>query len=602
MDYSIRIPIKNYRNIFIVQNRDFWDCCPYSYVVKEDLVLSFDFAVVRSIMAGGGNAQYIDHLIQPEPAEFYNHKTYEFFNSWHNNNDGKDIFVYKNVEFGSVFRLAIWNDVTYYVRLFLSVLFLKKNIPFVSLYVGVTDPFIINILTRLNIGFSVWNCDDRSGKPEYSFPVFRLFNEALNPRGIKYKVRLVLLKILDLFFLIKSFFTLSKNPHKHIYIESYNPTRSIISKLRTERGYTLVRSDFNGVRDIFSAVHLPVFVSAGKSYHKIRDEIILKFMSEKSAVLMVDNYDISEVLYELIIPKVSSLIPNVIKLIDVLSSFWRKRNLVLMVTISSIGIVNKLMINYCHSRRIPVFMIINGWLGNSFLNEAKDGTWINSYSQLIKDNYFRGMQNVAPLGDPRMDKYACPGFLKSLNRSDPVIGIGTSIFSNVDLNSFLAVEFEFLSDIMAVLKDLSCRGRMMRIIIKVRQNNYISQYRDFLNEYFQDMHPQIFQNIPMDDIYSKTDLYISHASQTLIEASCLGIPVIYYKNDNHFYDVPFNGSSELVTVFNKAELAEKIDLFYSGSAIFDKFREKEVLEKYIGPLDGRNLERNMEFIRGLAGK
>jgi len=271
-----------------------------------------------------------------------------------------------------------------------------------------------------------------------------------------------------------------------------------------------------------------------------------------------------------------------------------------MVTIASIGIINRLMINYCKRNNIPVYMIINGWLGNSFLDEAKNGTWINSYGDLIKKNYFKGMDNIVCFGDPRMDKYAMYTGRRPVDHDKPTIGIGTSIFSNVDLNSYLAVEFEFLNDILRACRKLLETGRKMNIIIKARQNNYIDQYNNFLNEYYSDIPVTIYQNVPMMQVYEHVDFYISHASQTLIEAACLGIPVLYYKNDTHRYHPPFDGKSELVTAFTPDDLIYKIQAFYERKGIYDSFCEKKTLEKYIGSLDGKNLKRNMDFIYRLC--
>ena len=35
---------------------------------------------------------------------------FTFFKNWHFDEDGKDIFTYKNIPFGFSFRLGFWND------------------------------------------------------------------------------------------------------------------------------------------------------------------------------------------------------------------------------------------------------------------------------------------------------------------------------------------------------------------------------------------------------------------------------------------------------------------------------------------------------------
>jgi len=55
----------------------------------------------------------------------------------------------------------------------------------------------------------------------------------------------------------------------------------------------------------------------------------------------------------------------------------------------------------------------------------------------------------------------------------------------------------------------------------------------------------------------------------------------------------------LVTACNIDELQEKFNQFYNGDDSFNAFMEKTVLEKYIGPLDGNNTQRNIDFIMDL---
>jgi hypothetical protein len=95
-------------------------------------------------------------------------------------------------------------------------------------------------------------------------------------------------------------------------------------------------------------------------------------------------------------------------------------------------------------------------------------------------------------------------------------------------------------------------------------------------------------------------LYISIYSQTLFEAASLGIPTIYYKKDTELNNRPFDAKSELVTALNVDELKEKILLFYENDDCYKSFIRKDVMEKYIGPLDGKNHERIVEFIYSLV--
>ena len=82
----------------------------------------------------------------------------------------------------------------------------------------------------------------------------------------------------------------------------------------------------------------------------------------------------------------------------------------------------------------------------------------------------------------------------------------------------------------------------------------------------------------------------------------MGIPVLYYKKDTQMNHPPFDGESELVTAVSLDNLVEKIEFFYEQHPIYEAFNEKKVMEKYVGPLDGMNIYRNMDFIYSLLDK
>jgi hypothetical protein len=270
-----------------------------------------------------------------------------------------------------------------------------------------------------------------------------------------------------------------------------------------------------------------------------------------------------------------------------------------MVPISNLGARNRIIMQYCFQNRIPVYMIINGLQSLSFWNDGKDSDWVNCYSQSIKEDYFSNAPNALPLGDPRMDVYFnLPR--REINKEYPVILIGTSGYNSLDLNSYLSIEFEFIYNVLQVLNDIFHSGKKFTIIIKVRTNGYVERYKQFLKEYFPKLQAIVEQNHDFASLLIKSDLYISFYSQTILEAAALGIPTIYFKNDTQTLFRPFDGNSELVTVSDSLKLSEMISLFFEGNGEFSLFQQKEILEKYIGPLDGKNLERNLDFINLLV--
>ena len=157
-------------------------------------------------------------------------------------------------------------------------------------------------------------------------------------------------------------------------------------------------------------------------------------------------------------------------------------------------------------------------------------------------------------------------------------------------------------DVLTAFKELKNEGELFSIIIKVRPNGVLNQYKTFVNEYFSCLKVEVLREVPIYELLKKCDLYISIYSQTLFEASCLGIPSIYYKKDKEYLHAPFDKKSELVTVDSITDLKQVFTDFKNADNRFDAFLDKKVMEKYIGPIDGKNLNRNLEFIYELLGK
>ena len=591
---------RSYRSVFLVQNRDWWHSCPFTIDKNQDLVLSFDFGLVHLIAAEGGAACYIDHLLDTETMEKYNHEMYDFFAKWHFDKDGNDIFAYKGIKVGNAFRIEIWNDITYYSRLFISLIEIKK-IKCHDFYIGFEDKNILNFVSRLDLKVKTWKYSGLKKKTEYYFPIFQWNSNALYGSGFKTPLRSYVIPVIKR--LIKVFFRFLKRqkpPLSTIYVQSYYPTRRIKEELKNNKNITVL-SDSVSYKDQNKVDVFPSWRSTLR-HKELANNILEQFERKRCVHWDVDGINISDSLYTLIISRISKAIPSYLCFIDSLLKYFAKRKLLLAVPITNLASKNCLLLNYCESKNIPTYLIINGLLTSAFSDEAKYATWINSYGESLRDNYFKGMNNIVCLGDPRIDDYINNGTNHEINHNCPTITIGASGYNNCDLNGYVAVEFDFLNDIMLALKKLIANGRKMKIIVKVRANGYLSQYSNFLAEYYPDIQVELHDKIAFRDVLSKCDLYISIYSETLFEASCLGIPVLYYKKDTEINYPPFDGKSELVTAKSQGELIEKLISFYNNETIYNAFRERKIMEKYIGPLDGKNLERNMQFIYSLMGQ
>ena len=601
MTSAVDLMGRSYHNVFLVQNRDFWKTCPFSYDKESDLVLTFDLALVKEVHAQGGAAAYLDHLVSQDTMERHNIETYHFFENWYRDKKNNDIFSYREIDIGNALRLDIWNDVTYYVRIAVNLLAIKK-LDYQRMYVGLEDQSSLDALARLGMEHEVWNIPGGGVvQPEYYFPMFRWMRERIRPTvGIKQRLKALLSMLLDWILPMGERLRLLRSSKIDVFVERYFPTEKIIERLKQDEKVNIILEYYTWSKGITRERRIPI--RKPSAHHKdLATNMLECFRRERVLHWDISEFCMSDALYDVIEKKIAQALPLSLHIIDVILRYFATRNLRAMVYIANIGLLNCLLLDYCKKKNIPSYFILNGLLLHAFPEEDIRGiNWINSYGDSIKKDYFNGADNIVCLGDPRLDVYINNHSPRAINYSEPTILIGTGAFSPIDLNSYATVEFEFLYDVMQAWRIIRNKGKKFKIIIKVRSNGYITQYINFTKEYFEDIPVEIFDTIPFSQVLVKADFYISVYSGTHFEASCLGIPALYYKNDKEILIAPYDGKSELVTAFSIEDMVKKIDMFYDRDPIYDAFREKKVLEKYVGPLDGRNTVRNTEFIYSLA--
>lgn len=592
------LPETRFRNIFILESRAWWPAILAEYDPALDLVLTFDFALRREVEALGGTARYVDHLCKQSDMQANNFRMYEFFRTWHLDSEGGDIFRYRNVDFGISFRIEIWNDLTFYVRNWLCLAQLR-NLQYKALHVGCGVPAVTDVLSDMGLSFSVVSCDQNAGEDAYFFPTHRWMDERLRIRRLRHVLRDVIVPLQGVIMSLWDRLVELGVPKTRVFVQEYYPTRQLMYQLMQQKGLRVIQAHFSaasGIGKLLCERPIPIYGFRGK-YKPIAEKMMRDFAVRRAArLVLTTGDDVTEAVLSTILTRVTDQLPQSLRALDCISSYLDKHPLRLEILMGNLGQLSPLIDSVAKSRNVPSYLIINGILGNAYLDEAKYATVINSYSTSIRDNYFRGMDNIVCLGDPRMDDYALlPP--KKINRESPTITIGSSGFSNVDLNSYLAVEFEFLDQVLTAIQRLRSEGMDIKVCLKVRSNGYQGLYRGFVDEYFAGAVNAIVDNVPMSVVLADSDFFVSLYSQTLFEASCMGIPCVYHKNDREIMDAPFDGRSELVTTYNTADFEQALRDFVTGSDRFDAFLKKEVMQKYIGPLDGRNLERNERAVR-----
>lgn len=597
---------KKYRNIYILDSRAYWNSHALNFDVSTDLVLTFDFGLSREIKELGGDAFYVDSLCSSEEMQNNNLYALEFLKLWHYDKTGRDIFIAQGVPFGFVFRIEIWSEYIHYVRLRANLELIRKLL-YKMIFVGEQKDFVGGILNEMGKQFTSLDRQSSVNSPKYYFDIHKYMYDALHKKSIKDLAKDAVVATFSSFRFHVDRLLKSHQQRKTIYAQIYHPTKKITDHLLKDSNLRVVTSAISadrGLKKFF--VHRSIPIQGRKdSFHRQAEILLSNFRSKRNASLILsDGTDVTVGAYKIIDHQIQTRVSEALRILSSVINYVKEQPIDLEVMIANIGFLQTIVDCVLKSKGIPSYLIINGLMPAKFGDEAKYALHINSYGLEAKMNYFNGAKNVVCLGDPRMDEYINSGQIATriVNRSEPTIGIGSSGFNNLDFNSYVAVEFDFMFDVLTAFQELKKEGQSFRLIIKVRPNGVLQQYKSFVSEYFSDLNIEVLRNLPMIEVLQQIDLYISIYSQTLFEASCLGIPVIYYKNDKEYLDPPFDGKSELVTVNTVDALKEAFVEFKAGNVRFHPFLKKSVMEKYIGPLDGKNLQRNLDFIYKLLAE
>jgi hypothetical protein len=597
---------KYYHSIFILESRAYWSHNAENFDPEQDLVLSFDFGLKHEIEGLGGDAFYVDSLCSPDEMQKNNFLAAEFFKKWHYDKAGNDIFTAQGVSFGFAFRIDIWSEYLHYVRLRANLEQLRK-IEYHSIFVGEGNGFVGDILNEMSLSFVPLNKKTASDQAVYFFDIHKYMFDALHGKSIKDFARKTLVAALSTIRLYMDRIFKIKPNQKTVYAQIYHPTKKIVEHLQNDADFRVITSSLSGgkgLKKYFIQRLIPIRNRKGKFENQA--ELLLDNIKKNrcAELILSDGTDVTAGSFNIIEHQIQTRVSDALRILSNVIAYFDKRPIHLEIMISNLGLIQTIVDCVLKSKGVPSYLIINGLLVSIFCDEAKYAMHINSYGLETKKNYFKNVENVVCLGDSRMDDYinSLKNNTKIISRLNPTVAIGTSGFNNIDLISHVAVEFDFMFDVLTAFQELKNEGQSFSIIIKVRPNGVLDQYKLFVTEYFGSLDIEVLREVPIIDVLQKSDLYISIYSQTLFEASCLGIPAIYYKKDKEYSDPPFDGKSELVTVDTVNALKQAFLDFKKGDARFDAFLEKTVMEKYIGPLDGKNLERNLDFIYGLLDK
>lgn len=588
---------REYNRVFVVEDRKHWNTCSMHYNPGTDLVLTMDLGLLKLIEKQKGTVHFVDNLLDREDAEKLNYELHDFFHKWYFDKNGNDPFAYKGISVSGAFLLNIVNDVSYNYHFFINLAMLK-HFRGSEMICAVSDEVVRQWIGRLYPAARFTETTAKeTEQPTYYFPVSKWMTSKVETDSLPRKMRRWGVGIIETLKSARDFLLPDHRPA--VFIQNYYPTNPIIEHFKQRDEVKLILASYT---DLKNAVKERRVLYNNK---KVRDGSVEASLQKLGTInrreLMIDGFDIAPALYDSIITLLPDLLQKAYSRLESIAKYFRKSDLRLMVPVTELWLENKLLINYCRHNRIPVFLITNGILYNNYAYDGKDVEWVNCYGEAIRLDYFQGRENAVCLGDPRMDYYSTQQ-QKTVNRQSPIIIIGAGAYNMTDMNSYLAYEFDFLYDLLDVLDELKREGYRHQVVLKVRENGYVSQYNSFLSEYFPQLNVRVERELPFKTVIREADFYITFYSQTLLEAAMLGIPALYYKKDQHIINRPFDGYSEVVTAFSKKELKDAIYAFYKTDNRYNKFMDKKVLEKYIGFLDGKNLQRNIDFINSFLRK
>jgi len=588
---------RHYRRVWILESRDWFEVIRDDYDVQQDLVLTFDFGLKHEIESIGGQAGYVDHLVSPEVMQENNFRVYAFFRGWHWDEAGRDLFEYQGVPFGMSFRIDYWNDLVFYARTCLCLQAIGA-VRYDTLHVGTSLRIVEGVLGELALAFAPVEPPARLSAPAYFFPIHAWMAAAIRHRGVKALVFQAATVCVALAWCLWDRLTPAARRRPAVFVQHYFPTQGLIERLLTDGRVRVVGTSF--ARRFPLLRYVPQWRPV-RWYQSEAARQMEHFRRHRSArLVLTTGLDITAGASRLVMDRAEARLAPSLRTLDSIVRYLRRHPLSLAVLIGNIGETVALIDCVCRARGIPTYLIINGLLGPDYLDESKYATVINAYSPSIQQHYFRGMTNTVALGDPRMDRY--PPTPRRVWPSDRpvVVTIGASGHNNIDLNSYVAVEFDFIHQTLQALARCRDEGMALTVVVKVRANGYRAQYEQFAAEYFPGLVDQFVDQTPMRDVLARSDFFISIYSQTLFEAACLGIPCVYYRADNEVQAPPFDGRSELVVADSVEDLVSAIRDASVGGRRFDGFLTRAVMERYIGPLDGGNTDRNLQCLYRMA--
>lgn len=244
----------------------------------------------------------------------------------------------------------------------------------------------------------------------------------------------------------------------------------------------------------------------------------------------------------------------------------------------------RLIVRMCQKYNVPDAIIINGVLSNSFYMEAKTADHVLVYGESQKKNYLKDYPEKAVVsGNPLYEMAFSRRSSKITYYPPRKILVGTSDPVPGDINCHYSSTERFLHDVMDIVDSLKVEYNY-EVFLKLHPGES-SAFYEWLVKKEGFKIDGIINSGDMQEIMMDFDLLIINHSVAVIEASLIGIPVLYYHPAKQVMFEPFNGQGGLISAFDKAELGKAFGRIFKDREYAFQFTKKEVLEPFCASFD-----------------
>jgi hypothetical protein len=254
----------------------------------------------------------------------------------------------------------------------------------------------------------------------------------------------------------------------------------------------------------------------------------------------------------------------------------------------------RLLVRSAQRSGIPTFVVNDGFKGDDFTREGMTADVALAWSRAIRDRYFLRRRDGTAIvtGNPKADLRLRSDHVP--RRGPPRVLIGSFTFSPVDLNCRRSDSERFLADVLEGIR--RARRPPHDVVVKLHPADAAGHYREILE--IQSPFPvDVVSTGDVSAMLDRFDVYITTYSTSLIEAVALGVPVIYYRVNPQRLHPPFSRDPFLArcTASSPDQVATLLD---GPTPAFETHDDRDAwVEQYLGPSDGRSVDRIVAAIR-----